>query len=71
MEIGGHVAVVLEGGVGVFPDAEEVDLAAGLLALLAVVVRGKGKNDKVPRACVAVIVTAIGDLRSSVRGFIC
>jgi len=44
MKIGGYLEVVLEGGVGVFPDAEEVDLAAGLLALLAVVVRSKGKR---------------------------
>lgn len=41
VEVVGDRGVALERGVRVFPDAEEVDLPADLLAPLAVVVRGK------------------------------
>jgi len=40
----GDPQVVLERGVGGFPDAEEVNLAANLLAPLAVIVRGARKR---------------------------
>jgi hypothetical protein len=40
----GDAEIVLERGIRVFPDSEEVNLAANLLAPLAVIVRGQGKR---------------------------
>ena len=44
MKIRCDAEVVVEGGLRVFPNAEEMNLAADLLAPLAVVVRGQGKR---------------------------
>ena len=44
VKVRGHTKVVLQGGLGILPDAEEVDLPADFLAPLAVVVGGQGKG---------------------------
>jgi hypothetical protein len=44
VEIGGYSEVLVQGGLRISPDAEEVDLAKGFLAPLAVVVGRERKR---------------------------